>query len=1341
MATLAITAAVQIGVGLLLNFVFAPKGPNVQQEGPRLNDTTVTSSAYGQPINIAFGTFRMAGNLIWSSGIEEVPNVSKQQGGGKGGGGGGSVTTTTYEYFSSFQIAFAEGVAENVLQMFADGKLILDRLNTTAHFSMSGLNFRFYPGDETQLPDALIEADKGVGNVPANRGLCHIVYERIPLVNFGNRIPNITAVITFNQNVSLPFQTYTLLSGAEIPGSVSGADTDSHMFLDFFSDQLYMFKDAVNGLSRSGVNDRFMKVAGGDGSGVGEEPLTFAIDNFIYGQFGSQNFQSISKVEPLTMTVVATFGFSGALGGDYPNGSWLGVKRIDFSQFGIDVVDILVISRSGVTSDGGIRLDQLDGSVATELITDLGVDIGRGGPVIVDFVSTRTFVIQENDTQIDLYEIKGNVTFGLLGSPSVEPSIVFLATYQKGGTDLPGTGDITAWCVLPEEEAVIISNESGMLKFNMDDGSILAKNLTQGFKSRNNVSTTGLFAFPESTGIQDCQFVTINTDTLVVVRTELLSSLVPGLIENTCYERAAYDYRNHSVIFSRVNGLTIPQDQIVRVFLNRASGLGVAVQDIVDNISTRVGIDINGGAVDFSSLSGLTNDGFVISNQTTGRQALEPLQQGHLFEIIESDFLVKSVNRGGSSVLTIPENDLGKLSTDTKEQFVTETRIKEVDLPLRLNVRYSEKAKDYQQNVQFSKRIGNVTPTTRSKVEQTIDLPMVLTATEAKQLSEKLLYTIWEERISLSSQLPWRYIRLDPTDIVVLTYQGELRTVRFIEIEIGADLSLEWRATQQDSRTNDSGVIGDGGSGFPTQLIPSALPTKFLPLDIPLLSEADASFQNFVRAYFAVAGFDVTQTFPGSILFNSRDSGSTFTEVAAAPLESSWGVVDGTIPNPITTTTWDTVTVITLKVARNITNFTSKTDLEVLNGANALAVIGSLGTEIIQFVNVTQIDAATVQISRLLRGRRGTEDISTGHGLAEQWVLMEFGKVFTFQIELGLRNITLPYRAVTLNTQLEDAQINLVKYTGQDLIPYSVGKITSSRDTTLGTLTINWVRRTRFGGELKDGTGEVPINETLEQYEIDFFSVNDPNTVLFTVIVNDTTSVTLTKTQIDANIAARANSRLVFNQIPVVNWEFESGGADSIPGWSGDISSGDGRNFFVRTQQDGPTSGEITAPAIGTFGTKWVGNDDNLSTTPTTLQINQQLNLLTLGYSESYLDSGETIGLDCQILVTDTGDSVEVFIDVLNEAMATIQTITTGKISSPNGWSNQTASAALAVGARHINVRCRTDKEGVGIFDEPDGGFDEIKVTLGANTIAPLDVRIYQMSGIVGRGRTTLTRV
>lgn len=56
-----------------------------------------------------------------------------------------------------------------------------------------------YHGTETQNPDPLIQGVEGASKTPAFRGLIYAVWEDFPLADFGNRIPNIQALVNFGQ--------------------------------------------------------------------------------------------------------------------------------------------------------------------------------------------------------------------------------------------------------------------------------------------------------------------------------------------------------------------------------------------------------------------------------------------------------------------------------------------------------------------------------------------------------------------------------------------------------------------------------------------------------------------------------------------------------------------------------------------------------------------------------------------------------------------------------------------------------------------------------------------------------------------------------------------------------------------------------------------------------------------------------------------------------------------------------------------------------------------------------------------------------------------------------------
>ena len=166
--------------------LFGP-GPRTHHlEGPRLSSLDLMASTEGAPIPRLYGRARIAGEVIWATQLEEqVSTRSETTGGGKGSAGGGApvtTTTTTYSYFANIAVGLSEGPIGHVTRVWADGKPL----------DLSGVTFRVYTGTEEQAPDALIVAKEGSGNAPAYRGLAYVVFERLALGNFGNRIPQLS---------------------------------------------------------------------------------------------------------------------------------------------------------------------------------------------------------------------------------------------------------------------------------------------------------------------------------------------------------------------------------------------------------------------------------------------------------------------------------------------------------------------------------------------------------------------------------------------------------------------------------------------------------------------------------------------------------------------------------------------------------------------------------------------------------------------------------------------------------------------------------------------------------------------------------------------------------------------------------------------------------------------------------------------------------------------------------------------------------------------------------------------------------------------------------------------
>jgi hypothetical protein len=161
------------------SLIVASLTPGQRVEGQRLDVLRVTSSTEGGTIPRLYGRMRIGGNVIWATDFREEVRTTTQ-GGGKGGGGG--VTTTEYLYSCSFAVALCEGAITGIGRIWADAKPM----------DMTGVTWRWFPGDEAQLPDPLIATLSPAGLAPAYRGTAYVVFEDLALERFGNRIPQLS---------------------------------------------------------------------------------------------------------------------------------------------------------------------------------------------------------------------------------------------------------------------------------------------------------------------------------------------------------------------------------------------------------------------------------------------------------------------------------------------------------------------------------------------------------------------------------------------------------------------------------------------------------------------------------------------------------------------------------------------------------------------------------------------------------------------------------------------------------------------------------------------------------------------------------------------------------------------------------------------------------------------------------------------------------------------------------------------------------------------------------------------------------------------------------------------
>lgn len=1093
--------------GIVGNLLFPPDP--IVTEGPRLGDLSVTSSAYGSPRPIGFGTIRQSGNMIWTNGIREQKNTRKV-GGGKGMGGP-SQEQISYTYFATFALAFGEGVADDVLRLWADGKLIYDKRGTGTNTRAKGLSFRFYNGSETQLPDSSIQAAQGAANTPAFRGTVYMVFNDLPLENFGNRIPSITAEIAYSAT-----DARLSLESTNYPGGVTNYDSGS-CAVDWDRQYAYAVSSS-NYLRRVNlttmIEDR--QVHGDevfvqnlpDTTEWGNGALVVMPDGGLVhtaDESSGGNSEPIVRIDPNTLRETARFGYSSNSTG------------MDTDKFGY------------ITTYAPIRMFGLKGEILLLLC-------GRfsGSEFGILSYPDMTYIYDSDTFQLNISgEIKG-MCRGKQGEGFGDAYIVFadsgevagpveiyrirceaVAAYDPvAGTSQGITVEQLASFTVAELEAgeTSFNNVGGVVYDETDDTIMFCYEKTSDSKviyrkfdpeDASFVWKTGDLEGGPNTGlrwdfgrIQDNTFGYFHNSTNgILINTQTGEILHNGetpdyTLQTHGATAGMYDSRTESwvnVTHSTETGL------MGRWFFRRGNAQGSTLANIVQTVCARA--DLPNIDLDVTDLSSIEVPGYVIGRQTTARAAIETLTQMYFFDGVESDFILKFVTRGQDPVRTLTQSDMAVIDNDTGE-FIRENRVQEVELPERFTITYMDKDKDYTQNAHSAKRILNPTPSMYSRNQMGLSVAVAISSEFAKQQAEKALYSSWVERNNYEMRLPWSHLDLDPTDVVNIELDnGVSFRTRITQFDTGQGFMIDVNALSEEVAQFTSSVAADSGAGVPAQTVKAEAIIKTILMDVPLLRDAEEPpSRAYNPLYFFMGGYNDDQFTRGG-LYKSSDE-VVYDNVGSIVSGMSWGATAEALPDPPFNNPYATDTVNTLTVFMNTggEDLESVTTLQMLNGANGAALIKNNGEiEIIQYQDVVENANGSFTLSTLLRGRRGTDAMTNDHTAGEIFVLLIPADAEVIPLGLSERNSVRYYRGVGSGQLLEQATRQALTSNHRALMPYAPVQVAAAVDAT--DIDITWVRRTRIGGALMDYDGDIPLYEDSEEYEIDILDGPDGSIV------------------------------------------------------------------------------------------------------------------------------------------------------------------------------------------------------------------------------------------------------
>ncbi|UIS25218.1 tail protein [Erythrobacter phage vB_EliS-L02] len=1088
-------------------------GPTVK--GPRLNDLKVSASTYGKTIPEIYGTVRIGGNMLWTTGIRETSETRRA---GKGG-----PKQTTYSYDASFAMGLCKGPIDDLLRIWADGKLIYDKTNgstrtpgapNTSNAVTAALvlaitsgkrkddtyGLRIYLGTEDQEPDSLIEADKGVGNVSAHRGMAYCVFENMQLENYGNRIPQLTFEVTRTPNKTLPYARAKLSDGTTTHPVYDGSsrwfpDWDLGIALAADRDGAYLFNlSTMTEINRNSALDfawqsnRRIKYLQGTGNLLAVDGLRNS------APLQKWNIFTLSRTGTFGTTSNATGGFvnyegqSGVIGFGASNSYGIGnLGEIGFCRSGAGTSVYLTVTwtrfvwiiRDGLEwpAAGGFQIDWVPSAYLE----------GRRGLGYSDIIGWRG---ANGRLELQTWYIGGGINFRVIQTPS-GPDWESGTDYSVSYTNVNPFGTASAefrdvsWTYSPR---VCLYDETDDCIFSLGTVTSSLGSEVAAFKWQR---STGQFKFARIY-FQDVEgYIVLPTTSMEYsriaggtfgwARDRVNNGTTPFIGEIDLQNGDLVNQTNYGSLFGNsFAGLYASQggmhwddgssslianaeSQFVRVIF-RGGVANLTIADVVADVCLRTNIL---GENDFD-VSGLSDDpitGYLIDRETSARDVLRQLATGFLFDGYESDYKLKFRSRGDESQVTIPEDWIAR---DSDNLVVKETVTQELDMPMRVTVNFYDITRDHQQGSQTQKRIAAPIPSMLSRKEDIVELPITWTPDEGKRCADKLLKMHWANRTAFDFTLPWRYLKYDPTDVATVVLEsGTVYEMRLTETLVGADFSISTKAVSEKATAYVSDVSG-ALSDIPLPTIGISYPAIPYAINTPLLRDLDYDADENAQVYLG-AGSNAINFTSASLFIND---GFDFANLGPVEQKLKTGFCQTALPP---TTSWgstDNKTQLVVRFLDPTIALESITQEDMLNTQQNAALVGD---EIIQFRDATQQADGSWLLTGLLRARRGTNYAVNNHVQGDPFILLEPANLIIQERPPEAYNVRVELKAVPPGTKIDEAETYPFDLTPRDLQPYTPEEISIEDDGV--TVTVKMQRRSRIISPLTDGSGVIHYRE------------------------------------------------------------------------------------------------------------------------------------------------------------------------------------------------------------------------------------------------------------------------
>jgi hypothetical protein len=533
-------------------------------------------------------------------------------------------------------------------------------------------------------------------------------------------------------------------------------------------------------------------------------------------------------------------------------------------------------------------------------------------------------------------------------------------------------------------------------------------------------------------------------------------------------------------------GNTIPSFQ-VEVVRNDGS---IELHEIIADICRESGL-ADGEFNVTCGMQEVSLHGFAITDRTSGRDAIQQLQQLFPFDATETAYTLRFAWTERRPQALMRREDFGAhVAGDQPPPSEELVRAQDYDMPRKLTLKYQEPTRNYSLNTAMAQRL-----ITESNLEEEVTLAIAMDRDEAKSRIEGALAVRFQSRRTYKIILPRKYSILEPGDVVLVPDKDDATqqyALRLLDVSIGnnglieANFSDYHYQTRIDAITdNDIAVDDDIEDG-----VPQGSRTYAYMLDLPLLSDTE---EDNVGFYTLLSGTRQGWN-GGALLVDVGSGGEVLVFGVSNPVSASGAtwvvaarntdmVAHGFSLTKLGTAipgVWDYANSITVRLLDTQAALFSYTQTDLLAKALNVAVVGD---EIIQFANATDKGNGVWELDTLLRGQRGTEWAVAGHQKGDRFLILSADAVDRVTHTQSLLNVSTRYRALSFNDSPEDAEDFWFANSGNSLRPYSPYVRKAERQAG-GSIRLEWLPRVRQNGGMLNGE-ETTLDQPFDRYEID----------------------------------------------------------------------------------------------------------------------------------------------------------------------------------------------------------------------------------------------------------------